>query len=202
MKLTAALTIIALAALAVAGVALYRASGAVGAATSAAATNDALVASARALAQDELTRLNAAEMIYRNKVYVHVYTMAEAALPPSRQCMKLYRQFKDCDVEDIERTPSLLHPIKFSIRFNFDLIGTRGEPAQRLDPALIKSVQNDHAFVVHKTESIVREYFADLAGKVISRPPLPERPNFFSAPGSAKFGEFRLDDPLKPGASF
>ncbi len=154
-----------------------------------------LLARATALAETELLRLNAAEMIYRNKVYVHVFAMTSGSMDPARRCMKLYRRFAGFEIADIETTPSILHPIKLSIRYDFDLIGTRGEPAQRMNAALVRGVQQDRAFIVHRSESLLRQYLCNAEGEVVAMPPLPERPNIFNTPMAARFAEFALEEP-------
>jgi hypothetical protein len=199
MKSFVVMCVVVVASLAVAGYSVYRLSvarGGVGAPAAGQAEAAALMARATALAEDELVRLNAAEMVYRNKVYVHTYTMEAFASNPARQYMKLYREFTGYEIEDIERTPSLLKPVKFLIRFDFDLVGTRGEGGNPHDPAVIRRVQGDHAFIVHGRESLTREYICDAGGRVVSEPPSPERPNIYSSPGTKHFGELMLEGPM------
>ena len=63
---------------------------------------------------------------------------------------------------------------------------------------IAREVQRDHAFIVHRSESIVREYVCNAEGKVVSAPALPERSNFLYSPVLAKFGDFSLEEPAVP----
>ena len=67
------------------------------------------------LAEAELARLSAIELVYRNKVYYHSFSIPQTWLKGGAY-VKMYRQFTDYSVVNITHTTSLLHPVAFSRR--------------------------------------------------------------------------------------
>lgn len=156
----------------------------------------ALLEKAQKLAESELARLSAAEMIYRNKVYDHVYIDEDNGVRTDI-LMKYYRSFRAAEVVDVKRTDSLLFPVEFIIQYDYDLIGTgmeAGLPATMAKAA--KKVKNDTAFQVYSSESLTRQYRCDSAGDCdILDPDLLPRPNYWELNAWAKkYGVLQVDD--------
>lgn len=149
-------------------------------ATASAVPKDALLKKAEELAKSELARLSAAEMIYRNKVYDHVYFDEDNGVRTDI-LMKYYRNFRDSEVLDVKRTDSLLHPVEFEIQYNFDMLGTKGEAGlPKTMTEVAKRVKNDNAFQVHAALSLVRTYRCSEAGECdVLNPDLLVRPNYW-----------------------
>ena len=162
-----------------------------------------LIEKANALGKSEIARLAAAEMIYRNKVYIHAFQLDGSSGQPIRLFMKLYRQFTGYEVVDIERSSSVLRPLKISIRFNYDRIGTRDVKGNTGDTELRSQVEADVAFITHDSESIVREYPCNAQGEVVKLPsPVLDRPNFWWKNGREPYGVAWIEDPYAPPGSY
>ncbi len=160
-----------------------------------------LMKKANAIAESEIARLAAAEMLYRNKVMIHAYEMDLLAgtSPATEVWIKLYRSFTGFEVLDIERAPSLLAPLKITIRFDYDRVGTREVRGNRSTPGLYDLVRQDVAFIVHDKESIVREYSCSGRGDPIRLPsPILKRPNIWLKGTKPPLGDVWLEDPEDP----
>lgn len=142
---------------------------------------DVLLEKAHALAELELARLSAAEMIYRNKVWGHVYTNEDNG-NRNEIVMKYYRNFLRTEVVDVKRTDSLLYPVEFIIRYDFDYLGTQGENANYSTLAQVaNNVKKDNAFQVIASDSLVRQYRCDGNAECDTIvPDLLPRPNFWN----------------------
>ncbi len=143
-------------------------------------TQDVLLKKAEELAKSELARLAAAEMIYRNKVYDHIYFDEDNGVRTD-VLMKYYRNFHDMEVLDVKRTDSLLYPVEFEIRYDFDMLGTKevaGPPNTLTE--LAKSVKNDNAFQLYISDSLVRTYRCGETGEcAVMNPDSLPRPNYW-----------------------
>jgi len=161
-----------------------------------AASNDVLLEKAQRLAESELARLSAAEMIYRNLVYDHIYVDEDNGVRTDI-LMKYYRNFRGTEVVDVKRTDSLLQPLEFVIRYDFDMIGTRieaGLPKTMVETA--RKVKNDNAFQIYASDSLVRLYRCDAAGECGAvGPELLPRPNYWELnPWAKANGVLQVED--------
>ncbi len=157
---------------------------------------ETLMERARQLAEQELARLSAAEMIYRNKVYDHVYVDEDNGVRTDI-LMKYYRNFRGAEVLDLKRTDSLLYPLEFVIRYDFDMLGTRTEaglPTTMAETA--KKVKNDNSFRVYASDSLVRQYRCDASGEHDqSIAELLPRPNYWELnPWAKAYGVLQVED--------
>lgn len=160
------------------------------------ASVDVLLEKAQQLAKSELARLSAAEMIYRNRVCDHVYTSQDRGIRTD-MVMKFYRNFRNAEVVDVKRTDSLLYPVEFVIRYDFDSLGTQGEAASYTNLAqAAKKVKNDNVFKVFASDSMVLTYECNALGECDTAIPefLP-RPNFWELNQIAvTYGILEIDD--------
>lgn len=153
----------------------------------------AFLSKARALAEGELARLSAAEMMYRNRVFLHSYSYPSAGLQ-SFAYTKRYREFKDFEIVDIVKSESLLRPYRISIRYNFDIVGTDGVHVTRLNPKAAQLAAQDHRFRRFRSDSIVLDYDCDQDGEPLSAAlPNLARPNYFEVGKKDVMGEFRVE---------
>ena len=132
---------------------------------------------AESLAQSQLEQLAAAEMLYHARTFEHALVTDSGFLT---MYGKFYRQFTDFEVVDIERTPSLLQPVKYTIRYNFDAVGTLPIDATRQEAAKIERARSDYFFVKQQEDSVVRTYESDADGRPIDTySPYLDRPNYW-----------------------
>ncbi len=163
---------------------------------------EVLIEKATALAEGEIARLAAAEMVYRNKVMIHAFLLEGSAGGPTLLYMKLYRRFTGFELVNVERSPSVITPLKVLIRFNYDRVGTREVNGTSGDAELRGRVESDVAFVVHDQESIIREYPCTAKGDVIKLPtPILDRPNFWWKNGREPRGDTWIEDHYAPPGS-
>ncbi len=137
-----------------------------------------LKAWAQELGESELRKLAAAEMIYRNAVFEH---LLEGDLSVSCTYMKLYRQFREFEVVDIARSESILRPVRYTIRYDYDLLGTSTEHQSRVrDLSLAREAASDMYFSKITEDSLTRTYDSDGIGRPVNNyPPQLERPNYW-----------------------
>lgn len=155
-----------------------------------------LAQKAEALAKADLAKMAAAEMVYRNHVFIHVFQLQAGTNVPTYLFMKLYRSFSGYEVVDIEKTSSVLRPIKFTIRYDADRIGTRDIKASKENQEALQQAERDKAFMARDKESITRQYYCDAQGNVIEAPsPILPRPNFWIKDGKDPFGATYVLDP-------
>jgi hypothetical protein len=152
---------------------------------------------AEALAQSELERMAAAEMIYRMRTYEHTLILLDEGETKESVFLKYYRQFTGYEVLEVERTTSLLRPVRYTIRFDFDLIGTNAFDSKRKSVEPIRQAIQDRYFVKYSSDSLVRTYECDAAGDPTSTySPVLERPNYYDEriKGVSAYRVLRLKD--------
>lgn len=140
-----------------------------------------LVQKAEALAKSDIAKMAAAEMVYRNHVFIHGIEPTGGQFVPTYVFMKMYRRFTGYEVMEVEKTSSVLRPIKFTIRFDCERVATRSIKALKESVESLREAESDSAFGVLDTEAIVRTYYCDAQGNLMDGPPpvLP-RPNFWA----------------------
>lgn len=165
-----------------------------GEAVSLAVAHDALAhhaesirAKAEAFAQAELARMNAAEMMYRNKVTLHEITIP-ASGNISRVKVKMYREFTGYEVVDIYRSDSVLAPIVYEIKYQYNLYSTPARnSANKVEYEL---AEHDTKFFLDGQYAITRRYPCAPNGEYAGTlPPLPPRPDFFAKGADPEAGE-------------
>lgn len=153
-----------------------------------------LLEKAERFAAGELARLSAAEMLYRDRVYLHVYSYPSAGLQNSAYA-KRYRQFTDYEVLDVVKSNSLLHPYLFEIQYNFEILSTDGVPVTIPNVKAARAAARDHRFRRIRSDTIRLEYRCDRDGDPVqSTPTILERPNYFQKGTKDVMGEFQVQE--------
>lgn len=149
------------------------------------------------LAQRELARLSAIELMYRNKTYYHEFFYAGVGIQGGAYA-KLYRQFTDYTLIDITHSDSLLRPITFAYEFTYDLIGTDPVVIGYQDPKSAREAHANQDFHFYRTGTVKRRYDCDENGEPLGDLPLPPpRPNYWDN-GKSSMQQFSIEEPLIP----
>lgn len=132
---------------------------------------DRLRKSADELAQRELSRIAAAELVYRGNATPQTHMLAIGG--SVTLYMKIYRNFTGYEVLAVDQTNSLLNPISIEVRYDYDLVST--DLAQMEEEANKELQYNafDRFFVR-------RVYACDKDGRPVGDlPPLPPRAEYW-----------------------
>jgi len=142
-------------------------------------SGDVLLSWANELGAAELAKLAAAEMVYRNRTYAYVLNTGDTNI--NYVFGKYFRQFRGFEVLDVERSSSLLHPAKYRIRYDFDLLGTFMRTGRPNDTAAQAASLKDYVFLKDGQDSLTREYLSDIDSKPLDTySPFLERPNYWA----------------------
>lgn len=123
-----------------------------------------LRAKAAALAESELARMAAVELIYRSRVQLHE-SEDPIFLNKFGVYMKLYRNFKGYRLIDIVRSESLMFPIIIEIQYDFDLLATKSHPMDAPNAKDLAKGERDLRALGNYSFS--RLYRCDIAGNVV-----------------------------------
>ena len=124
---------------------------------------DMLKAKAAALAESELARMAAIELVYRSRVQLFE-TENPVFLNKIGVYMKLHRNFKGYRLIDIVRSESLMFPIVFEIEYEFDLLATKEHSMNA--PNAKKLAKKERDLRVLGNYRFSRLYRCDIAGNV------------------------------------
>ena len=145
------------------------------------------------IAETEMARLSAIELVYRNKMYYYGFEIPGINLSHGAYA-KMYRQFTSYEVVDITSSDSLLQPILFVIEFNYDIL--LSEPVfveqENREDALTAYINKNYHF--HRGDKVRRTYSCDEKGS--PQQPLPpplERPNYWDK-GTKQLGTFDMKE--------
>ena len=125
---------------------------------------DMLKAKAAALAESELARMAAVELMYRSRVQLYE-SEDPVFLNKFGVYMKLHRNFKGYRLIDIVRSESLMFPIVFEIRYEFDLLGTKEHSMDARNAKELAKEERD--LRVLGNYGFSRLYRCDAAGNVV-----------------------------------
>lgn len=116
---------------------------------------------ARTLAQAELARLNAIEMVYRNIPMQH-----SIITPGTSQRLfgwtKIYRRFSYAKVRDVIRSESLLAPIKYKIEYGYEVFAT--DYRKEIDGPALEQTLTDNRYRILRTNVLHVDYACDESG--------------------------------------
>lgn len=136
-----------------------------------------LQAKAGKLAEAEISRLSAAEMIYRNEAKLYT-THVPITMELTGGWTKLYREYTNYDVFDVYRSESLIYPVTIELRFEYDLVGTPYRSIHGSES--MKQAQTDTDYSVVRSGTLIRRYRCDALGDYVGKiPDLPPRPHYF-----------------------
>lgn len=131
------------------------------------------------LAESELARLSAIELVYRNELYYHSFNIP-GTYSKGGAYVKMYRQFTEYAIIDITHPISLLHPIFVTIEFNYDIIATDPILVDSEDMEAAQTARNRGNPVYFRSGSVRRFYRCDEMGVPESPLPAPpKRPNYW-----------------------
>lgn len=152
---------------------------------------------ARDLALEELARMSAADLVYRNQSELHT---RESLMMNTRTgvYVKLYRDFKAYSIIDIYRSDSIMAPISFEIRYTYDIIGTTPRQMEDTDSEALS--QRDSVYEDLGTYQLTRWYECDEDGNYLGNlPVLPSRPDFYTLGRQPSEGTRALRNPRPKG---
>lgn len=134
---------------------------------------------AESLAAEELARLSAIELLYKN-----IPQLQMATIPVEERriggWVKSYRKYTGYEINDIYRSDSYLYPIIFEISYQFDQFHTETRDFKNVRSQGIS--MNDKKFTLLKKDSLIRRYRCDENGVYLKNlPELPPRPSIFVA---------------------
>lgn len=149
-------------------------------------TLDALEQRAVELASRDLERLNAAEMVYRNRVFAHQLVTGDRVLFAH---VKLYRHFTGYSVVDIRSSDSLRHPYAVDVEFSFDYVGTEAATSRGPFPNVGDHPEEDFDFRVLDSDLWRWSYLLDQSGNETNHPPyMLDRPIYWDVTGHSRAG--------------
>ncbi|MEK7793998.1 MAG: hypothetical protein AAB353_05695 [Candidatus Hydrogenedentota bacterium] len=139
---------------------------------------DQLKAKANALAERELGRMAATEMLYRN--VVELQTPGIDQLPDGTGAwVKIYRSFEGYEIKDIVRSDSYLSPIEYEIEYRYTIFSTR--PLSQLEADGAARAAKDSFFDPLAVRTVSNTYKCDAWGNVVGDfPNLLDRVNYFT----------------------
>ena len=143
---------------------------------------DYLEQKAHKLAETDMARLSAVELVYRDKMYYYGYRNPGAALSHGAYA-KMYRQFTGYELIDITHSDSLFHPILFTIEFNFDILVSQPVFVEREGKTDAQTADINNTYHFHQSTKVRRTYVCDEKGSPQEPLPSPlERPNYWGEP--------------------
>lgn len=125
---------------------------------------DMLRAKAAALAESELARMAAVELIYRSRVQLYE-TEDPVFSNKIGVYMKLHRNFTGYRLIDIVRSESLMFPIVIEIQYDFDLLATKTHPMKAPNAKELAKGERDLRVLGHY--SFLRLYRCGVDGNVV-----------------------------------
>jgi hypothetical protein len=130
------------------------------------------------LAEQEIARFQAIDDKYRNDV--NFYAMSGHPFYPEHGVYaKVYRDYADAEVAEVQLTNDLLKPISVDVAYNFSVQVTEGRNSRDADsPELAES---DTEFSERWQGEIRKTYFFDFEKEPVGElPPAPDPPNYWT----------------------
>lgn len=137
---------------------------------------EGVIAKAGSLAEAELERLRAAELLYKD--VVRFDELEGHPVLGSGVYYKGYRDYTDYVIKDIQRNPSYMMPIAYEIGFNYRFMTT--ERRHTDDKQSAGKAQGDTQYQSLKESQLVHVYLCDHQGEYVGDPYwLPTRETVF-----------------------
>ena len=155
---------------------------------------DYLKQKATDLAEADMARLSAVELVYRDKMYYYGYQNSVATISHGAYA-KMYRQFTGYEVLDIIHSDSLFHPILFTIEFDCDILVTEPVFVERESRKEAQNAHTNKTYRFQRSHKVRRTYTCDEKGS--PQQPLPpplERPNYWDTGTPTKFDIFSMKE--------
>jgi len=146
--------------------------------------NDLLLGKAHKLAERELGRIMAAELLYRNvpEFFAPMHIGRQTTIP---LWVKQYRHFQSYEIQDIYRSDSYLYPIVYEIHYIYDYLSTSIRDIT-IEKNAKELALNDNSFAskhpylfINDSGRLVRRYRCNANGDYIEDlPELPPRSKY------------------------
>ena len=128
------------------------------------------------LAESELARMNAAELMYRDTVYRHTFRTADTGEVYDVYA-KVYRHYSGYKLLDLHRSRSRGNELSFRIRFDSEVLTSEARFAR--DSGSLEAAQGDSAFDMLGGDAVVQAYPFGRSRFIPGYlPPTPERPAY------------------------
>lgn len=140
---------------------------------------DYLEQKARDLADNEMARLSAVELTFRDKLYYHGLEVPATDISHGAYA-KMYRQFTSHKLLDITYSDSLFHPILFTIEFKYDILVSEPVFVEHENRTDAQTANTNKIYHFHRSDKVRRTYPCDEKGS--PQEPLPpplKRPNYW-----------------------
>lgn len=155
---------------------------------------DYLKQRATELAESDMARLSAVELVYRDKMYYYGYQNSVATISHGAYA-KMYRQFTGYEVLDITHSDSMFHPILFTIEFSCDILVTEPVFVERESRKEAQNAYTNKNYSFQRSHKVRRTYSCDEKG--LPQQPFPpplERPNYWDTGTPTKFDLFNMKE--------
>ncbi len=145
------------------------------------------------LAENEMARLSAIELTFRDKLYYHGLEVPATGISHGAYA-KMYRQFTGYELVDITYSDSLFHPILFTIEFKYDILVSEPVFVEREGRKDAQAANINKNFHFHRSAQTQRIYPCDEKGspQLPLLPPL-DRPNYWDT-GTKQLEIFSLHE--------
>ena len=155
---------------------------------------DYLKQKAAELADSELARLSAIELMYRDKTYFYSFHIPDTTISGAAYA-KVYRQFTKSRLVDITSTDSIFHPVQITIDFQYDILGSDPVLSKTKDPQKAITAHNHKTYAFSRSATERRVYLCDEKGQPMDPfpPPLP-RPNYWDEGKENQIRRFSLEE--------
>jgi hypothetical protein len=137
----------------------------------------AMLHKAETLAEEEMARLAAIELLYKNISEMQM-EIIPAELRRVGGWVKSYRKYTGYEINDIYRSDSYLNPIVFEIAYQFDQFHTEVRTWENMKSQGLS--MKDKKFKMIKKDALIRRYRCDENGDYLGNlPEMPPRPSIF-----------------------
>jgi hypothetical protein len=163
------------------------------------AFREMLRSKAEDIAERDLARMMAAELLYRNvaEYFEPIHRGRQMSVP---LWVKQYRHYRSYEIADIYRSDSYLYPIVYEIHYLYDYLHTaRREILQT--PNAKEVAMKDQDFRISQSGALIRRYRCDADGNYIGDlPEFPPRPTFEFYPTGRRIPERNegIPNPIPP----
>ncbi len=160
---------------------------------------DFLKQKAAELADAELARLSAIELMYRDKTYYHSFQMQQGNIAGSAYA-KVYREFTDSRLVDITSSESILRPFLITIDFDYDILASEAVQTRMIDHQKALTARNFKTYAVSRSATTRLVYSCDEKGRLLALPPPLPRPNVWDDGWGNQLTSYSLAEAFGPRA--
>ncbi len=163
------------------------------------AFREMLQGKAQEIAERDLARIMATELLYRNvtEYFEPIHRGRQMSVP---LWVKQYRHYRSYEIADIYRSDSYLYPIVYEIHYLYDYLHTQRREILQT-PNAKQVAMKDQDFMVSGSGALIRRYRCDSDGNYIGDlPEIPPRPTFEFYPSGKRIREKNegIPNPIPP----